>query len=382
MFVTLVLIGMLTIALVNALTFPKLTVPSVSHIDTPPLVSILIPARDESAVIEKTVKRLLAQTYARFEVIVLDDHSRDATAAIARAAGYRDSRLRVVTGQPLPPNWLGKNWACHQLAQEATGEWLIFTDADVSWQPDALTALVDQINRTQADAITVWPTQHSHTWAERLVVPMMALAIIGYLPVLLVHHAPNPSLAAANGQCLAFRRRAYQIIGGHTTVQNQVLEDVILARHTKANQLALRMVDGNQLITCRMYQNWADVRAGFAKNILSGYGNSIPLLVAGAVFHLTIFVWPWVWLAFGWGGEATYWPLWPLLLVALGVGLRALTAAVTRQRILDALLMPVSVLLMTWIAGQSIWWQLRYGGPRWKGRTITRDPVSARGANG
>ena len=385
LFVTVVLIGMVSIAIINALTFPQLESPPKTAKDRSaswPTVSILIPARNEASVIGQTVSRLLAQTYPDFEIIVLDDHSQDATAEIARSAGYGDARLRVIGGQPLPAGWLGKNWACHQLAQHAAGEWLIFVDADVNWQPAALAAVVTAIEQTRADVLTVWPTQHSQNWPERMVVPLMALAIIGYLPLPLVHHTPWPALAAANGQCLAFRRQAYTLIGGHAAVRGEVLEDVILARRVNAHRLRLRMVDGNRLIGCRMYQNWASVRDGFAKNILAGYGNRIPLLILATLFHLLIFVMPWVWLILGWWGGVPHWPVWPLLLVSLGVGLRALTASVTHQRVTDAVLLPISVLLMTWIAGQSIWWRWRFGGPRWKGRTLTPKSASGRGANG
>ena len=125
LFVTVVLIGMVSIAIINALTFPQLESPPKTAKDRSaswPTVSILIPARNEASVIGQTVSRLLAQTYPDFEIIVLDDHSQDGTAEIARSAGYGDSRLRVIGSQPLPAGWVGKNWACHQLAQHAAGE--------------------------------------------------------------------------------------------------------------------------------------------------------------------------------------------------------------------------------------------------------------------
>lgn len=374
--VSLALIGMAGIASLNSLTFPRLR-PAAPQAGPSPLVSILIPARDEAAVIGQTVPRLLAQSYAHFELIILDDHSTDATPALVRAAAAEDDRVRLLAGQPLPPGWLGKNWACQQLAQAAQGEWLIFTDADVQWEPAALSALVAELRHTEADLLTVWPSQHSHSWGERLVVPLMALAIVGYLPLLLVHHAPLAALAAANGQCLAFRRRAYQTIGGHQPVWNEVLEDVVLARTIKAAGLRLRMADGAGLIRCRMYRGWPEVRDGFAKNILAGYGGSVFFLLLATLFHWLVFVGPWLWLLAGWFLSsatvgATLWPVGPLLLIGLGLGVRLLTAAVTGQRLADGLLMPLSVLLMTRIAGQAIWWQWHYGGPRWKGRTIGR----------
>jgi chlorobactene glucosyltransferase len=374
--VTLILIGMAGIAIVNTLLFPRLG--QAGHPDTQPKVSILIPARNEAAVIGRTLRSLLVQSYRNFEIIVLDDQSTDDTAETVHGLAEDSARVRLIKGRPLPVGWLGKNWACQQLADTAEGEWLVFSDADVTWRPDALAALVAEMSRTRADLLAIWPTQRTDTWAERLTVPLMALVVLGYLPRPLVHHTPWRAFAAVNGQCLAFRRRAYETVGGHYVVQGEVLEDVILARHLKAEGSRLRMADGADQINCRMYSNWPTVRDGYAKNILAGYGGRISFLLLATLFHWLVFLLPWVWLAFGGllPGQPG-WPIWPLALVGLGIGIRALTAAATRQRIIDALLMPVSVLLMTRIALQAIWWQWRYGGPLWKGRIInqTHAPV-------
>jgi len=130
------------------------------------------------------------------------------------------------------------------------------------------------------------------------------------------------------------------------------------------------MADGAGVIGCRMYRDWAGVRAGYAKNIIAGYG-SIGALAAATIFHYAIFFVPFVWIVFGWDAPGWNAAL-PLAWIVLGIGARALTAAVTRQRIVDALLMPLSVLLMTIIAAQAVYWRVRYGGARWKGRTIMR----------
>jgi chlorobactene glucosyltransferase len=329
-----------------------------------PNLSVLIPARNEAAVIGQTVHALLRQTYTNFELILLDDQSNDGTGAIALAAANEDSRFRLLSGTPLPPGWLGKNWACYQLSQAATGDYLLFADADVRWAPDALAALLALAQTEQADLLTVWPTQQTETWAERLVVPLMAFAILCYLPILPVHFSQWPAFAAANGQCLLFRQAAYDKVGGHTAVHNNVIEDVALAKAIKANRLRLRMADGNRLVSCRMYQSWPEVKAGFAKNTLAGHGNSIPFLLLSTLFHWLLFLFPWVWFA------ATL-DIWPLVLGLAGLALRGGTAVFTHQRLLDALLMPVSVLLMTRIAFQSIQWQ-RQGTAEWKGRILEK----------
>jgi chlorobactene glucosyltransferase len=171
---------------------------------------------------------------------------------------------------------------------------------------------------------------------------------------------------------MAFRRQAYMIIGGHASVRGFVVEDVRLAQRIKSLGLKLRMADGNQLIRCRMYKGWQAAVDGYAKNILAGHGNHVSLLLLSTLFHWTVFVWPWAWLAAGATWILPGWPQWPGLLIALGIGARAITAATTHQRIGDALLMPLSVVLMTWVALRSIWWRWRFGGVVWKGR-ILRD---------
>lgn len=366
-------------AVSNFLLFPRLRQDSAAY---QPLVSVLVPARNEAQVIGRTVSLLLAQAYPHLELIVLDDHSEDETAVLGQSAAGDDPRFRLISGQSLPPGWLGKNWACHQLAQAAQGELLIFTDADVQWQPEALPALVAAMQpdgggqnipvalpsglrwrdyaQRSPDLLTVWPTQQTVTWAERLVVPTLSMAILAYLPLWPVHYTRWAAFAAANGQCLAFRRAAYTAVGGHAAVRDHIVEDVALARRIKAAGQRLQMVDGHRLIACRMYDGWDTVRDGFAKNMLAGHGQRVWFLAVSTLFHWLVFLFPWVWwLATGAG--------WGLGLGLVGVGLRAATAVFTHQRPLDALLMPISVLLMTRIALQSIWWQYR-GGPRWKGR--------------
>lgn len=370
--VTCALLIISVLLLVNRVFFLRLS--QAPLVQDPPFVSIMIPARDEVAVIGETVGRLLLSDYANFELLLLDDQSSDGTGEAARQAAQGDQRLTVLSGRPLPSGWSGKNWACHQMSQLAQGDIWLFTDADVRWQPSALHALVWQMERTQADLFTVWPTQTTNTWSERLVVPLMAVVILGYLPVIGTHYVPWAAFGAANGQCMAWRRAAYMQVGGHAAVADNVLEDVTLARMTKARRLRLRMADGGGLIGCRMYTDWRSVRNGYAKNILAGYGGLAPLILA-TIFHWLIFLFPWVWLFLGasWNGAAG-WPVWPTALVMIGLLVRAITAAYTRQRVLDALGMPLSVLLMTVIALQAMYWHVAHGGPQWKGRTLSHKP--------
>lgn len=349
------------VAILNAFTFPRLRPKSLSK--KLPFVSVLIPMRNEAPRVAETVRSLLAQDYPNFEVILLDDQSEDGSAEVARAVAQEDKRLKVISGAPLPKGWLGKNWACHQAAQHAQGDYLLFSDADVRWQPQALSALVAEALRNQADLLTCWPTQETVSWGERLTVPLMAFTILAYLPVIAVHYLPFRVFAAAMGQCLLFRRAAYEQIGGHAAVRQRVVEDMAFAYAIKGAKLRLRACDANGLLRTRMYANWKEARHGFAKNILAGHGNSVFFLLFSTVFHWWLFVIPWV-LAL----TQLSWSY--ILFGALGVLSRALTAVISRQRARDALFLPISVALMTVIAAQSIW-QHWSGRSEWKGRPIT-----------
>lgn len=330
-----------------------------------PFVSILVPARNEEAVIGRLITHLLNQTYINYELIILDDNSIDGTGGIGRA--FNDERLTIIEGEPLPAGWLGKNWACHQLSQHARGDILIFTDADVIWQEDGVAAVITLLTQCNADMLSVFPTQITKTWGERLTVPLMALVILAYLPHWGAHFLPFSFFAAANGQCITFCRSFYDKMGGHTVVCNKILEDVALARVVKKMHGRLRVVDGNRLVQCRMYESWRDVVHGYGKNIVVAYGGVLGVLVA-TIFHVWLFLFPTVWLMFAvlTGGD---WMV-PAALTLLGMAVRGATAALTHQRIGDALLMPISVLAMTRIAWQGVRWHVQ-GNTQWKGRTIS-----------
>jgi chlorobactene glucosyltransferase len=383
------LAGAFSVAVLNALTFPRLRPPvpgeqPIGEPGTAPAVSVLIPARDEASAIGAIIADLRGQSVRDLEIVVLDDDSADGTAAVARAAGEGDARLRVLGGEALPAGWAGKPWACAQLARHARAPLLLFADADTRWHPEALAAMLAERRRTGADLLSAWPTQETVTWPERLTVPLIAFTVHAYLPALAVHHLPYPSMSAAVGQCLLFRREAYEAIGGHAIARSAVLEDIALARAIKRTGGQLREADAAGLVRCRMYTDWAGVRDGFAKNMLAGWGGRASGLLAGTLFHWLILLLPWFWLLTGpflavlgaeQAGPGGWWPAWPLVLVGLGVATRAITAAVTRQRAMDAILLPVSALLFTLIAWRSLAWA-RSGGPRWKGRVIAASDVS------
>jgi chlorobactene glucosyltransferase len=241
-------------------------------LQTSPKVSVLIPARNEEGSIAACVHSLLAQTYPAFEVLVLDDHSSDATLPILQELARADSRLAVLTGSALPTGWLGKSWACTQLALHSSGELLLFTDADTVFAPHALSELVRSMAGEGADMLTGFPRQQVVTWGERLLVPFFSWAACCFLPLALAYRVRMPGLSTAVGQLMLFRREAYALIGGHARIHTSIVEDLDLARQIKAAGLRWRVVEVADLISCRMYSGSRAALEGFAKNYFAAFG--------------------------------------------------------------------------------------------------------------
>jgi glycosyltransferase involved in cell wall biosynthesis len=294
-----------------------------------PHTSLLVPARDEASRLPQALPGLLAQPAE--EILVVDDGSTDTTAEVL--ASYGDPRLRVLTGAARPTGWVGKNWACQQLADAATGELLVFCDADVALRPGALDALWMQVRRQRADVFSVFPRQHAHTLGERLLVPLIDETLLGFLPHQLLD-APVPSAATANGQVLAFRRAAYRRIGGHASVAGQIVEDLALARRTRRLGLKLGLALGGDLVGARMYRGYRATVAGFGKSLREAHGGRDELLAASAAWHLAAYTLPWLRLRHGRAWQAA---------AVLGLVERLLVNAKTgRGAYAEAALVPVT----------------------------------------
>jgi glycosyltransferase involved in cell wall biosynthesis len=253
--------------------------------------SILVPARDEERNLQRTLLGLLKQPAA--EILVLDDGSIDGTAAVVDRLSKVDSRLRLLKGSPPPPGWVGKNWACHQLSLQASGQWLVFCDADVRLSAGAVAALWRQIDAQRADVFSVFPRQEAETLGERLLVPLIDEVLLEFLPHTLLDQ-PVPAAAAANGQLLAFSRTAYTTVGGHEAVASEIVEDLALARLARRRGLKLGLALGGDLVRTRMYNGYAATVRGFGKSMRAAHNASSPLLIGSALFHLAAYSLPWL----------------------------------------------------------------------------------------
>jgi hypothetical protein len=247
--------------------------------DPPPVaepVAVLLPVRDEADRVEPCLRSLLAQRGVRdLTVVVLDDDSTDGTPDVVRHVVGGDPRVRVVTGGPLPDGWWGKPWACEQLAAHAVGaSVLVFVDADVVLEPDAVAASVALLRWAGLDLVSPYPRQVAVTPAERLVQPLLQWSWLTMLPLRVAERSPRESLAAANGQLLVVDAPAYHRAGGHGAVRGEMLEDVALLRAVKRSGGRGTVVDGTRLASCRMYDSWAELRDGYAKSLWSAFGST------------------------------------------------------------------------------------------------------------
>jgi len=243
-----------------------------------PLVSVIVPARNEAANIETCVRSLTESRYPAFEVIVVDDGSEDGTGDLARAVDRGHARrLVVLEGGALPPDWLGKPWACWQGAGAAEGELLLFTDADTVHGPELLARAVAGLREEDADLLTVLGRQLAETFWERLVQPQIFLMMFLRFPRF-EESAKNDRWrdAIANGQYMLFPRSAYERIGGHEAVRDEVVEDLAIAQHVKRAGLRLRIRGAEDDLATRMYRSLRELVAGWSKNIVTGGLQSLP----------------------------------------------------------------------------------------------------------
>jgi chlorobactene glucosyltransferase len=339
--------------------------------DDAPRVSVLIPARNEERSLGLALETLAAQDYPDYEVIVLDDNSDDGTGAIARAWAQRDSRFRVIGGDPLPPGWVGKSWACHQLSRDARGSLLLFLDADTTHAPGAVSAAVAALQRSGAGLLTAIPDQRMLTFWEKVLLPLLHFSALCYLPIPLVSLTRHPKLAMANGQFLLFRRDAYEAIGGHGAVRTAIVEDVWLSREVKRCGYGLAIRDGGALIACRMYRSFGEIWRGFSKNLFAGFHYSLPMFAAVVLFTMATSILPFLLVAAGLlaGAEETFWFSAAAAQAVLVVAIRVMIALRLRLDLWPAVTHPVAMAVFVGIAVTSVWWVLRGGGSRWKGRT-------------
>lgn len=337
-----------------------------------PYVSIMVPARNEERMIRECVESLLLQKYDNYEVIVLNDNSTDNTAKILNELSIKyPERLTVIENDSLPDGWVGKNWACHTLSQNAKGELLLFTDADTIHKPDCLTSSVSFLLKNKLDFFSIIPHEEMLTFGEKTIIPVIHFLFFAYLPNDLITKTRKTSISAANGQFMFFRRTAYNEINGHQSVKNNIVEDVFLAKEIKKAGKRMALADGTDFVTCRMYTNFSEAFKGFSKNLFAGFSFDL-VMFSVFIIHLPIvfIIPPLLPILYFFIPESSFFSMveLPLILTAIPIIIRIIMSFRFRLSLPAAFLHSLTSLFAMAISINSIRWAYSKSGLQWKDR--------------
>ncbi len=271
-FLLVLLISRLVVAIVNFLSFAYL--PKVTSLATVPSVSLLIPARNEEENIGTLLEQLSLLEYSALEIIVYNDLSDDKTESIIEHWATLVPAIKIINGQQPPDGWLGKNHACHKLAQAATGDILLFLDADVNVKKDFLKRSISHFQKYDLHLLSIFPMQIVKSIGEKVSVPLMNWILLSLLPLPLIRNSKNYAFSAANGQFMMFKAATYKTLWPHEKCKSDTVEDIAIIRLFKLNALTSDTRLGDTDISCRMYKGLNAAVEGFTKSIFQFFGNS------------------------------------------------------------------------------------------------------------
>ena len=332
-----------------------------ARLEVYPLVSLIVPARNEERAIERSVRALLAQDYPQFEVVVVDDRSADATGAILDAIAREDPRLIVVHGEEPPEGWLGKPWAMHEGSLRARGELLLFVDADVLYAPSTVTTAVEQMHVRHLDMIFLYPHFEMRGFWENALMPAVPMTPYSF-PVWLGEYVHHGYLGIGGGTGNLIRRDVYREVSGHEALRDAVIDDVGLAQHVRHRGFRTGMARTEKLVSVRMYHGFSEVVNGFTKNFFSVLGKSYVLAVLMLAIFVIVHLLPYV---FALSGDR-------IAVVVIGLILltRVIFFASMRYPIWAALFLhPFLTIGWIWILIRSTWLTGFRGQLSWRGRT-------------
>lgn len=341
---------------------------------SPPLVSTIVPARNEERNIERCAKGLIRQDYPRLELVFVDDDSSDATPNILASYAQQDQRVKVVhTGSSKPEGWNGKQWACHSGTMAATGDWLCFMDADTYAEPYLLKRTVAFALARRIDMLTLQPWYEMRGLWERIVLPA------GLMPLLLIFppgriNSPRDTVSIANGQFILIRRAVYDALGGHAGIRDQIMDDYWLATNVKRAGYRLFVANGADVMRVRMYANLAEIWTGLRKNSVEVCGGW-RLTTLSLIVNLLINVMPVALLL--WAVISSRWT------AALIMGTTVLFQVIYYGSVRMAgfrlppwsgVTYPFGGLIVTAILLDSMFHRITGRDIKWKGRSVVRRP--------
>ena len=343
--------------------------------DSKPLISVLVPARDEEANIGACLKSLQQQDYPNFEVLVLDDNSVDRTAEIVGEMAAADNRIRLFSGESLPEDWAGKPFACQQLAQQARGSWLLFVDADTTHAPHMLRSTLDLAIRLKTSMLSGFPRQLTRSLPQKIAVPLIYFIILGWAPLWWIHRSKSPRPSVAIGQFLLFSRDEYFRMGGHEVVKDKILDDIWMGIEVARHGGKHVAVDLSSVVSCDMYPSAAKMWHGLVRCIYSVTAMSPLLLLALIFVALFFYIGPFYWL---WNGFfVSHMPfVWLTLVVTQVLTLffmRFLVDTRFKESAISTWLHLLGITYILVIVLYSIWRWLTGAGVSWKERAYGKE---------
>jgi chlorobactene glucosyltransferase len=334
-------------------------------------ISVLIPARNEERNIGHAIETLLADPWPNFEILILDDQSEDETARIVNAWAKKDQRVRLIRGKALPPGWLGKSHACDQLAREARGGYLFFSDADTTFHPGILEFCLRSAAARNADLLTGLPRLWSPSFWGRVIMPNVYFLYFGFLSVPLLSSRFFRRHAFGLGSFLFFKKEAYGAIGGHEAIRLELTEDVGLAKRVKGAGLRFRLVDPSRYLESKMYESFREIWLGYGKNLFKALGSSLGVLSGFVILFSALYLAPFYFLvSYASAGVCDIRLLAVAGQIALALCFRLLLALRYRLSLESVILHPLSIALMLAIGVNSARLLVSGKGYEWKGRRV------------
>ena len=330
----------------------------------PHSVSVLIPARNEKENLVACVNSVLLQGTVVKEILVYNDHSTDGTDEIIDQLRLENAHFHNIEVNPLPAGWCGKNYACAQLAKSATGAWLLFLDADARLSPNAINRMIQEAISREVTFLSCWPRLEMISLAEKLLMPMLNFVVFSIFPGFLSllkdkQFSGNPSLGIAHGSCMFFEKDSYFKFGGHERVKDQIFEDTRIAQLWREDRQSGVCLDGQDVVSLRMYKSWQEIWSGFQKNFYPAFRKDQNFWLF-ILFHFALFFVPFLLVIF----LDSKWQvaIWLIYLCRFALALRF------NHSIISILFHPVSELFLL-ILGISSYLHCKSGrGVQWKGR--------------
>ena len=342
--------------------------------ESPPLVSVIIPARNEELNIKNCLESLVKQDYTNYEILVLDDNSADNTYEIVRQMAEKDNRIHLYRGKPLPEDWAGKPFACYQLARQAHGDWLLFVDADTTHSPQMLRGVINLALKEKPGLLSGFPHQIATSVSQQIAIPVLYFILWGWLPLWWIHKSSKLRPSLAIGQFLLFPRDGYWHMGGHQAVKSRILEDVWLGVEVTRSGGRHIAIDLSEVTSCHMYRDVSSMTEGFIRWLYSVASLSPVFMVALMSVALLLYVAPFLWLWRGFSlGYSVAWLAIVSIQIIIGYVMQYLLDTRFKGTLVSIVLYPLGILFLLLICIRVFWQLLTGAGVQWKKRLYDKE---------